>query len=244
MRGARSTAWGVRASLLCGAIAAVLTANPVQSQERAAPSQEIWAGADVTSASWAVYSGMTAALFGPLHANGWRVRAGGGYGEYSYRGLNQKIEGEFTFADALIGYHHQVGALTLKAFAGVAWAQHGLSIFDPENDVTGADFGAKVAIESWLEVTPQMWAQLDLSATTTHDNTYAARGRLGYRITPELSFGPELAGIGGSKLDGWRAGGFARYTWERGEVSASAGLSDSAAGGTGGFGTLNVLYKY
>lgn len=244
MRGKRSKVWNARRCVLVGSVAAVFAANPAYSQERAAPSQEIWAGADVTSANWAVYSGMTAALFGPLHADGWRIRAGGGYGEYSYRGLDQKIDGEFTFADALIGYHHQLGNLTLKAFAGVAWAQHGLSVFDPENDVAGADFGVKVAIESWLEITPAAWAQLDLSGATTHDTVFAARGRVGYRVTPELSFGPEVAASGGNKLEGWRVGGFARYAWERGEVSASAGLSDSEVGGVGGFGTLNLLYKY
>ncbi len=230
--------------MLGGLIAGCLVAHAAGAQERTGPSQEIWAGIDVTSSNWSVYSGMTAAPFGSLHGNGWRIRAGGGYGEYSYRGLDQKIKGHFTFADSLIGYHQQLGKLTLKAFAGVAWAQHGLSINDPENDVVGADIGAKIAIESWLEITPSSWAQLDLSAATTHDMSFAARGRIGYRVMPELSFGPEIAAVGGNTLDGWRVGGFARYDWGSGEISVSGGLSQTDAGGAGGFGTLNVLYKY
>lgn len=244
MRGVGSSAWdALWTCVLGGALTVALSSCPARSQEQVGPTQEIWVGADATASSWSVYSGMTSALFGSLRANGWRIRVGGGYGEYSYRGLNTEIDGTLAFAEALVGYHQQWGNLTVKAFAGVSWARHGLSMFDPENDVVGSDAGAKVILENWLEIAPSTWASLDLSAASAHEATFAARGRFGYRVWPELSLGPEAAASGGDKLEGWRVGGFARFAWERGEVAASAGFSDTE-GGDGAYGTLNVLYKF
>jgi len=64
-----------------------------------------------------------------------------------------------------------------------------------------------------------------LSWGTIHD-TYGGRGRLGWRLLPTLSIGIEAGAAGNIECDIARAGGFLRYEWAAGEVSASAGWSN------------------
>lgn len=232
----RGGAVGLGVLLLAGAC-------PVSAEE-SRPTQEVWAGAEVTARSWSAYSGITAALFGPIDADGWRVRAIGGYGAYSYDRYDVTIRGYIGFGDLLIGYQHQVGPVTLKAFVGASAESHNLMPLDPDTTVIGADYGAKFALESWWEMAPQAWTSLDLSWTTVHGGVYAARARAGYRIRPELSLGLEAAGNGNAEYDGGRGGAFLRYTWATGEISASAGASVDRSGERGGYGTLNALYRY
>jgi hypothetical protein len=236
----RSAQWG---GALGGAFLA-LVAPACADQSEKPPTQEVWAGADVTSSNWSVYSGMTAALFGGLHDNGWRIRGVGGYGRYTYRGLNQKITGNMSFADGLLGYHQQWGNLTVKLFAGVSWVGHGLSMIDPENGIVGADIGAKLLLESWLEINPRMWASVDVSWSSVHEDGYWTRVRGGYRVLPDLSLGFEAGALGGNDLADARIGLFARFAWDSGEVSLSAGLSDRIDRDPDAYGTLNVLYKF
>jgi hypothetical protein len=233
-----------RCCAIGGAIGVLLLAVPAAAQERVGPTQEVWAGVTVTSSSWAVYSGITAALYGPLHADGWRVRAAGGYGQYSYRNLGTPIHGEVTFVDALVGYHQRWGALTVKGFAGLSAERHDLTPLDLDSDVVGSDLGAKIQLETWLELSPSGWASLDLSWASAHGGSYAARGRAGYRLWPELSVGLEAAAMGNAEYDGGRSGAFLRYAWPTGEISAAAGVSVDRSLETGGYGTLNVLYRY
>lgn len=212
--------------------------------ENSGPRQEVWAGTEVTAHSWSAYSGITAALFGPLDANGWRVRAVGGYGGYAYKRYQDTIRGTVSFGDVFVGYQHQFGPLTLKALGGITAENHGLSPFDPDNSVSGADLGAKAGLETWLEIGSQNWFSLDLYASTVHGGAYAARTRAGHRFRPDLSIGLEGAATGNAEYDGGRAGAFLRYTWSSGEFSASVGASVDRWGEAGGYGTLNALYRY
>jgi len=219
-------------------------AAPAGAPQDLSPTQEVWAGTDVTANSWSAYSGITAALLGPLDANGWRVRAVGGYGVYAYEKYKATIRGTVSFGDALVGYHHQFGSLTLKAFGGITAENHVLAPFDPDNSVFGADLGAKAALETWLEIDSQNWISLDISASTVHGGAYAAHTRAGHRIRPELSIGLEGAASGNAEYNGGRVGTFLRYTWSSGEFSASVGASVDRSGESGGYGTLNALYRY
>ncbi len=53
---------------------------------------EAWAGVEATRKNWTVYTGATWAPFGPLHDSGFRVRAIGGIGSYSYRTTNPELD--------------------------------------------------------------------------------------------------------------------------------------------------------
>ena len=96
--------FGVRECLhLAGAAALLLAANPASADElwrpivnpsvdRMQPEygwREVSGGVDAAGNQWLAYSGMTLAPWSPdIYSDGWRLRVGGGYGQYSYdRGI-------------------------------------------------------------------------------------------------------------------------------------------------------------
>lgn len=235
--------------------------------------REVWAGVDATESTWLAYSGSTIAPFGGIHDPGLRLRFVGGYGQYTYSGRRhdpsrptgwrlRHFEAETAFSDALIGYLWRLGPLTTKGFVGAAGIGHAITPRDPDNIVDGLEWGAKAALELWLNLGDDAWASLDASYTTAHA-TYAARARLGYRVLPTLSVGLE-AGFNGNAVgnDGFlssrvtdgpyqpidyqngRGGAFVRYEWYGGELSLSAGVSGDIASPTTPYATLNWLIQF
>ena len=208
-------------------------------------------GADVTAHSWSVYAGLTSSIGGNLLHDGWRIRLGGGYGEYSYsstRWIGSAVivvpfDGTVTFADALVGYQQQWGALTLKLFAGVVVQHNGVAPIDFESSVLGTRWGAKAAVEAWLNVSANAFAQLDLTYATIYD-AYGSRLRLGYKFAPLLSAGPEAGLNGNIDYDSGRLGAFVRYEAAPGEISVSAGAAGDRSEVTGGYATINALLRF
>jgi hypothetical protein len=243
--------WCVRlpcARLILGALAASLAAWPCSRASAgdwaddwlwqldhgsATPRFEMWVGAQAIAHAWSLYSGVTAAPFGGIRQDGLRLRAVAGYGAYTYSGPRAvgqgsrvfTFRGEAPFTDLLAGYHKQLGAVTLKAFAGVALAEHRLAPDDPETAVRGSGAGAKLVLETWWTLSDRAWASLDLSWASLHAS-YGGRGRLGWRMRPALSAGLEAGAAGNVECDIGRLGGFLRYEWQGGEVSASGGVSN------------------
>jgi hypothetical protein len=215
------------------------------------PTQEVSAGVDVTAHSWSAYTGFTSTFGSNIRENGWRYRITSGYGEYSYTSTRWTgasvivvpFDGTVTFADALLGYQHTFGALTLKLFGGVTAQDHAITPFDIENSVQGLSWGAKGALETWLNLGERAFGQLDLAYTTVHSG-YTGRLRLGYKIWPQLSAGLEAGLAGGEDYSSGRAGAFVRYEAALGEISLSAGAAGDRSDMTGGYATLNVLYRF
>lgn len=239
--------WSSKCARRGGALvlgASVLLSTHPAAADEAPPSKEIWAGAEVTVNTWSVYSGITAALYGPLEADGWRIRAVGGYGAYSYPKDHVTIRGYSGFADLLVGYQQQFGSVTLKGFAGVAAENHTLLPFDPDSDVVGDEYGAKTVLETWWTITPEAWTSLDLSWSSLYGGTYAMRARAGYQLNDGLSAGFEVTANGNPEYRGNRGGAFFRFAWSHGEVSASVGAAVDRSGELGGYGTVNALFKY
>lgn len=229
---------------------------------------EVWAGADATENVWLLYSGTTLSPFGDIHDAGLRLRFVGGYGRYAYAGLRavnrgaapselRAFDGETSFADALVGYLWRFDPLIVKGFVGASGITHSITPHDPDNVVQGLDWGFKGVAELWLNIGETAWSSLDLSYTDAH-RTYAARARVAYRILPTLSIGIE-AGLNGnavgnehildSRLDGIdyqnsRGGGFVRYEWDGGEISASAGVSGDIADPSTPYATINWITQF
>lgn len=237
---------------------------------------ETFTGADVSRDVWLLYSGVTLAPTGDIYGDGVRLRASGGYGEYSYQGhragdpknTQRRFEGTISYVEVLVGYQKRIGELTAKAFAGIAAIDHVVSPGDPIALggllTQGMEYGVKGALELWLNLGSDAWTSLDASWTNAHQ-TYASRWRLGYRLLPTMSLGLEAA-INGNALSGQRvlddgsqretlhpqsrAGLFARYEWNSGEISISGGIANSAYdfGRTDGFdefyGTVNWLMRF
>jgi len=215
---------------------------------------EIWTGAEAYRHAWSVYGGATLALFGSIQEDGWRLRVLGGQGAYRYQSqrwtgtgtVPVTLQGTVTFADLLVGYHRQLGPLTLKVFAGVSTSDHDLA--DPEARVRGRAWGGKGVLEAWWNITELAWLSADLSLASMHHD-YASRLRLGWRLLPELSVGLEAGAVGNVDCDIGRAGGFLRYEWDGGEVSlsggwASDGMRGDRDGTQGPYAVLSVLTRF
>ena len=117
---------------------------------------------------------------------------------------------------------------------------------DTSNAARGRDSGVKVAIETWTNITPALWLQLDASRTDAHKN-YSVLSRLGYRVTPNISAGVEADALGNASGDLFRAGLFAKYEWSAGEIVLAGGLSDQNDRSKlqeNAWAAVNFLYRY
>ena len=203
---------------------------------------EFWSGAQAYAHVWSLYSGATVAPFGALQEDGLRLRVVAGYGADSYSGPRAvgagsqlvAFKGTGSFADLLAGYHRQLGPLTVKVFAGLTAADRQIRPDDPETVVRGTGFGGKAVLETWWNLGEAAWASVDLSWGSLYQS-YAARTRLGWRLTPALSLGLEAGAAGNVECDIVRVGGFVRYELASGEISASGGATnDKLRDGSGG----------
>lgn len=212
---------------------------------------EAWAGVDGAARAWSVYTGTTVALGGDIREDGWRLRGGGGYGAYTYTsprwdGKHKQsvtFDGKQSSADILAGYQFSTGPLTVKAFAGATQERHLLTPFDIENSVQGVRWGAKLALETWLNLDRWGFIQLEASWSSSF-NAHSIRVRGGYRLAPSLSLGLESGIVGNDNYEAGRAGVFGRFEWSRGEVSVSGGVSGDRSGDTGAYGSVGVLVRF
>jgi Cellulose biosynthesis protein BcsS len=182
------------------------------------------------------------APFGSVQEDGLRLRLVAGYGADRYSGPRAigggshivTFSGTGSFAEALGGYQQQLGPLTAKVFAGIATADRRIRPDDPETAIHGAGLGGKMALETWLNLGEAAWTSVDLSWGSLYQS-YAARARLGWRLTPALSAGLEAGAAGNIECDIIRAGAFVRYELASGEISLSGGATnDKLRDGNGG----------
>lgn len=206
---------------------------------------ELWLGAHATQDTWFIYTGGTTAPFGDLNHDGFRLRAVAGHGEYRYEGHQLRIYADnsvgfapiafadrVTFTDALLGYAIQLGPLTAKAFAGLAFVEHDVSSSPGFKAIMdGPMWGPKVQTEFWYDPGGFYWLAFNAGYTTAHD-TYSVNSRTGFRLGDGgWSVGTELIldnrATDGVNLNGAyaRGGAFLRYAWDQGEVSGSAGIA-------------------
>jgi hypothetical protein len=230
-------------------------------------SKEIWIGVDAGPANWLAYTGGTYAPWGDIHGDGFRVRSTTGYGKYSYYfNTKTKVDVDKMYADVLLGYQQRFGELTAKAFLG--WALLDQTFQAPSQGFNGRRVvnGAKGALELWLNLGDRAWTSLDLAYADTRA-TWSVRSRAGYRILPTISLGIEAA-FNRTDLTGEieiskkfsiegnnRMGGFARYEWFGGEISAAVGLAGDWIDPKDGadidllhnpsvYGTLNLIKQF
>jgi hypothetical protein len=227
--------------------------------------REVWAGTDASHDVWLLYTGVTLAPWSSdIYADGFRIRTAGGYGEYNYEGCRknfqvcftardpppqskQHFNATFTYSEVLVGYHQRFGELTAKAFVGIAAIDHNIRPRDAYNAVGGVEYGVKGVVELWLNLGSVAWTSVDLGYTTAHE-TASARARLGWRVLPTFSIGPEARYDSNAQADSGRGGVFVRYEWLGCEVSAAAGYSGDMTGGLtkdmSPYGTFNILFQY
>lgn len=243
-------------SVFCSWLAATATKSHAE-DATAVPSvkpvyhYELWSGADAAARAWSAYAGATFALTGDIRDDGWRIRSSAGYGNYAYTSsrwtgavnVPVKFKGTQSFADILGGYQITLGALTVKAFAGATQESHVLVPFDDENSVSGGRWGAKLALETWLNIGEWAFLQTDAAWSSNFD-AHMTRLRAGYRLDPAWSVGLETGIVGNASYEAGRVGAFGRYQWSRGELSVSGGVSGDRSGDTGTYGTVGILFRF
>ncbi len=175
-----------------------------------------------------VYSGATWAPFGSVREDGWRLRFAGGYGLYNFDKVIARSSisalGDVGFADVLAGYQVGMGPLTLKLFAGATFEGHGLVPFDPDNNLHGRVVGAKIAGETWLNLSPDVFVSINGAWANIHESV-TGRVRLGYRLHHQVAIGVEGAATRNSEGEWGRGGMFVTYQWGAGEVTFAGGVS-------------------
>ncbi|CFX60170.1 conserved protein of unknown function [Candidatus Filomicrobium marinum] len=176
------------------------------------------------------------------------------------------------FAEALIGYQLRTGELTTKAFVGISAIDHDIRPGDyailpdangkPQkysfNFASGLDVGVKIALELWLNLGADAYASLDLAWSDAH-LTRSARARIGHYLFDGLSAGLEAnfnldrngevrlkdeEFVTDAPIDYARFGVFARYNWDGGEISASAGLLGDFTQNQSAYGTVNWVTQF
>ena len=214
------------------------TARTSDSAAATAPAFEVWTGASVAPNNWSTYIGTTVSPFGPITSGGWRIRVVAGGGGYEYqRSVGSPsaphYDAYFGFADALIGYHQQIGSLTVKVFTGASWIDHVVRPPDPAFEDDGR-LGIKGAIETWWNLSERVFLKLDGTvaqyfAGDTSFTEGAVRSSLGFRIIPNVQIGPEAGFTARPELVTREAGGFVRYEWAEGALALSSGYLDTNA---------------
>lgn len=226
---------------------------------------EVWAGADAAENVWLLYSGTTLAPFSDMHSDGPRLRFVGGYGSYTYQSFDinslavSSYKANVTFADALVGYLWRLDPLIVKLFAGASFVDHQIHPGDPNNKVQGPQVGLKGLAELWFNIGENGFASFNLSWSQSHKSR-SARARIGYKVTPKFSIGPEIginvdrqgdykineehAKFRTEPLDYGRIGMFARYQWDGGEIGVSAGLLGDFREEKSIYGTVNWITQF
>ena len=216
--------------------------------------REFWVGADAGAHNWLVYTGGTYAPGSDIHADGFRIRSTAGYGGFSYNfNTSTKVRVTKSYADILVGYQQRFGELTAKAFFGWALLNEQFVVPAASRSTALADDGAKGAVELWLNLGSEAWTSLDANYADTRQ-TWSVRSRTGYRVLPTLSTGVEaifnhtditgqVQQSAAARFQGnTRVGGFVRYEWFGGEISASGGLSGDWIEGQGKAGGTDLLH--
>lgn len=193
----------------------------------AVAAKEIWSGAEVFGSTWATYTGVTVAA-GGIAQEGFRLRLTGGVSLRRVADGPMKAWSSQPFADALAGWQWQIGAVTLKAFAGVTGNAELRSSEPAFAAVRDLRIGPKVALETWWTIDPINWASLDVSFAGPQSFLWS-RARYGTRLLPQVSLGPEVGFAGDVAKLGGRIGAFARFDWDTGEIALAGGFTRSGS---------------
>jgi hypothetical protein len=209
-------------------------------------------GGDFTLNSRSGYAGGVWAPGGDLDADGFRVKALGGYGAYAYDStldlaggaVPWRFVGRYVFGDLMGGWQKRRGEWTAKVYVGVQYIEHSISPDDPDNDVKGTRWGARGQLELWRNLGTRHWFSFDASYATAFGD-YWTLARAGRRMSRRWSLGIEGGGLGNEDYNAGRGGAFLRYHKGNMEITLSGGATGDYRGEeTSGYLTLGVYQRY
>jgi hypothetical protein len=222
--------------------AASAAADEWRTRVQPTPWSQAWSGVGLAGDVRSLWGGLAFAPFGSLLEPGWRLRLAGSASRFHYLGPRyrqqparcgdhgagmQRIDGESTHGEVLVGHQLQWGRTTIKVFAGVAAREQRIAPDDPCNDTLGLRFGAKATVEIWQDIGAAGWLAFDAGAAHV-DWLHSARLRLGHTVVRagdgRLDLGLDLA-VGGDQGHRWHRGGLlARWAGRGSEFELSTGI--------------------
>lgn len=220
------------------------------SPENGFQSFEVFSGVDVSSNSIFGYFGGVWVPGGDVNRPGLRVKALAGKGRYSYStifpGFTQTstVRGDVDLFQLLAGYQWSRAEWTIKTYFGAATEDHDLQPRDPANSVSGSQTGAIAQVELWRNLGMSAFFSIDGSYSTAFDS-YFAQGRIGKKVSKNLSIGLEGAALGNKEYESGRGGGFMRFQMGGVDLTLSGGIAGDYYGGDiGGYGALGLYGRF
>jgi hypothetical protein len=218
------------------AFAAVITAGMLGMTSALAgdeaPQREVFAGVEAASNYTSVYAGGGYAFGAGFDAPGWRLRAVGAWGRYSYNGAlfdgaayrRSTFNGDVAYLSAQAGYQFHRGPAIAKVFVGVEAVDQAISPFDPGNTVQGTEVGMRLTLETWTDISERWFLSADGSYGTAFQE-YWQLTRLGCRLGSVWSVGLEGGVLGNQEYDAGRGGAFVRSAFDAFEATLSGGFT-------------------
>ena len=227
-------------SPLLATMAAAQSMVALPRQDEHGPRWSLSSNGELSGNAWSGHSTFGYSLLAPLDEEGPRIRVGGGAGRYTYDGAiivapaigpdrapktaSVTFNGTASLLEILVGQQWRVENWTTKVFAGYQWSDHTLLPDDANNQIRGSDTGVKVLWENWLDLSPSLWAQLDVGYAEPFES-YQATGRVGWKVFDPFAIGLELRGLGNRIYDRARAGAFVAFPVLNQDVRVSGGYA-------------------
>jgi hypothetical protein len=169
-------------------------------------------------------AGAVVALNRNLNQDGALFRIRGGAGHYEYNRTPVLEQGvSYQVGEAMIGYQTLVGNTRFTGYVGVNVEHHDNP--DPLAKVAGTKWGIKGQGEMYTQLSPD-WYFLALGTLSSAWTSYFALAKVGYRVAPGISIGPEGAALGNDRFDAMRAGAFIAFdTGPSAQIIVSGGYS-------------------
>lgn len=188
------------------------------------PWLNVFGGFAVDESGYFGDAGAVIALNRNLNQDGVLFRIRGGAGHYEYhRTTTFEQSVSYQVGEAMVGYQTMVGNTRLTGYVGVNVEHHDNS--DPLAKVAGTKWGIKGQGEIYTQLSPDLYF-LALGTLSSAWTSYFAMAKVGYRIAPGISVGPEVAALGNDRFDAVRVGPF--IAWDVGpaaQIILSGGYS-------------------
>ena len=187
-----------------------------------------------------------------LNQNGWLVRGEFFIGGYDYNHVSSsrvKQDVSYQGGSAMAGYHWHFQNQSLLSLYG------GLEVQNNDNSdatafVRGSSVGPKLQAEFETPFLNNKFYSYSMASYTTAWDSYSMMTKVGYRIEPMVSVGPELAVLGDDRVGNARMGGFVGFNVTKdlkmiGAAGYNFGTDTHVIGGTSGlYGTIHICTTF
>lgn len=150
----------------------------------------------------------TIAPFTPADRTGWRLRASGIVGAYSYQSDTVGwVRGNLAGGALMMGYEWMFRRGSVAVYGGADVVRNNISPDDPKNQAKGVAVGFKLASDFYVNPTPATLVA-GVFSYSTNFNSYYSRLKFGLNaFGGRIYVGPEVGALGDNFFQQWRVGG-------------------------------------